>query len=254
MAERNNYYMYSAAGSAVGGMLTTPSPLVIPTQAMASLSASGGYGSATVENFGIAGLISVRKSTTTVQGDEKQTELTVTLEGVDVMGVLTVERIVAHLVGQPAAGTAEASITPAGSVIEGLAVNGKAIPLVTSAGVFDKNPTYSGLEQAYVEGQLQGLIVAPGSLGAPCEAGQLNGCQTRVGDVKATLYSLAANSGELPVVNGGLRIKDFATLYLGEYRITPYSRALNMLRVELGCETGGSLSMGSGSTNGHGEP
>jgi hypothetical protein len=254
MAERNQYYSFSASGSAIGGVLTSPAPLVIPTQAMASLSPSGGYGSATVENFGMAGVVSARKCTTTVQGDPKQTEVTVTLEGVDVMGVLTIERVVAHLVAQSAAGAAEASITPAGSVIEGLAVNGKAIPLVSSVGAFDKNPTYSALERAYVEGQLQGLILQPGTLGAPCTAAEMQGCRTRIGDVKATLYALSANSGELPVVNGGLRIKDFATLYLGEYRVTTFARSLVMLRVELGCDTGGSLAIGGGAANGYEEP
>lgn len=254
MAERNQYYSFSASGSAIGGAMTSPAPLVIPTQAMVSLSPSGGYGSSTVENFGIAGVVSVRKATATAQGDAKQTELTVTLEGVDVMGVLTVERVVTHLVCEPPVGGAEASITPAGSLIEGMAVNGTPVPLVSSVDVFAKNPTYSALEQAYVNGALRGLVIAPGSLGAPCEAGQMNGCQTKYGDVRATFYALDANSGVLPVVNGGLRIKDFATLYLGEYRITPYKRAVTMLRVELGCDRGGSLSIGGGAGNGYEEP
>jgi hypothetical protein len=72
--------------------------------------------------------------------------------------------------------------------------------------------------------------------------------------VKATLYSLEGYSCGLPVSNGGLRIKDFATLYLGEYRISKFTRRLNMLRVELGCGTGGSVSFGEGGGNGQWEP
>jgi hypothetical protein len=228
--------------------------LTIPTQAMASLAASGGYGSATVENFGVDGLLTVRKAVSAVQGDSRQTELAVTLEGVNIMNVLTLERLVVHLVSQAPQGSVEASITPAGSLLEGLRIHGKEVRMASSVGIFDQYPTYSGLEQAYVEGKLAGLVIAPGSLGAPCEASELRGCQTRIGDVKATLYSLADYSGELPVVNGGLRVKDFGTLYLGEYRISEFSRRLTMLRVELGCETEGSLSLGDGSGNGHWDP
>ena len=38
MSERKSYFIHSASGSAFGGALTTPTPLTIPTQAMASLS------------------------------------------------------------------------------------------------------------------------------------------------------------------------------------------------------------------------
>ena len=228
-------------------MRTAPVPLTIPTQAMASLSASGGYGSAMAENFGVDGLLIVRKAISTVQGDAKQTELAVTLEGVNIMNVLTLDRLVLHLVMQAPMGTEDAVITPAGSLLEGLRIHGKEIQIPSSVGVFDGYPTYSGLEQAYVEGKLTGLILAPGTLGAPCQADSLGGCQTRMGDVKATLYSL-------PAYGGGLRVKDFGTLYLGEYRISRYARRLTMLRVELGCETEGSLSLGDGTGNGHWEP
>jgi hypothetical protein len=65
-----------------------------------------------------------------------------------------------------------------------------------------------------------------------------------VGDVKTTLY---------PGANG-LRIKDFGTLYLGEFRISKYARRLTMLRVELGCDREGSVSFADGAGNGHWEP
>jgi hypothetical protein len=246
MAERNKYFCYTAAASAFGGVRTAPVPMTIPTQAMASLSASGGYGSATVDNFGIDGLLTVRKGISTVQGDSKQTELAVTLEGVNIMNVLTLDRLVLHLVSQAPLGSTEASITPAGSLLEGLRIHGKEIEISSSVGIFDASPTYSALEQAYLDGKLAGLILAPGTLGAPCEAGTLQGCQTRVGDVKATLYSQPSG--------GRLRVKDFGTLYFGEYRISPFSRRLTMLRVELGCDTEGSLSLGDGTGNGHWDP
>jgi len=49
-------------------------------------------------------------------------------------------------------------------------------------------------------------------------------------------------------------VKDFATLYFGEFRISKFARRLTMLRVELGCDVGGSLSLGDGSGNGQWEP
>ncbi|HEU0122040.1 MAG TPA: choice-of-anchor P family protein [Bryobacteraceae bacterium] len=254
MSERKSYYSYSSSGSAFGGILTSPSSLTIPTQAMASLSPSGGYGSSSVEHFGVSGVLSVGKAVTTVQGDPKQTELTITLEDVNLMDILKISRLVMHLVSQPDPKGNQTWVSPGGSTIEGLAVHGKSVDVPCAAETFAKYPTYTELEAAYVEGQLKGLIIEPGSLGAPCTARTLDGCETVVGDVKATIYPLEQYSGWLPVVNGGLRVKDFATLYLGEYRITKYSRRLTMLRAELGCDTSGGLAFGDGMGNGHWEP
>ena len=129
MSERKRYYSFAANGSAFGGFLTSPTYLAIPTQAMASLSPSGGYGTASTDNFGIQGVLSVRTATTTVQGDGKQTEMTVSLEDVNLMDVLKVSRMVVHLVSQPDPAGRETLVTPAGSVIEGLTVYGKEVAL-----------------------------------------------------------------------------------------------------------------------------
>jgi hypothetical protein len=247
MSVRNSYFRYAASGSAFGGIITQPTPLVIPSQAMASLSPAGGYGSVTVENFGIAGLMTVRKGTTTVQGDPAQTEVTVTVEDLNIMDVLTVGRIVVHLVGQAPPSANEAAITPASSTIDDVRVHGSPLQIVNQAGLFAQYPTYSELEQAYIDGKLQGLILDPGSLGAPCTAPSMNGCATQMGDVKAALCTLSDGATQL-------RIKDFATVYFGQFRISKFARRLTMLRVELGCNTGGGLSAGDGSNNGGWEP
>jgi hypothetical protein len=235
-------------------MITKPNPLVIPTQAMASLSPSGGYGVSTVENFGVKDLLFIRKATTTVQGDPKQTEVTVSIEGSDFAGVVSFERLVMHLVTTPGADGGEPAITPIGSVIDGLKVNGAPVELDNKAGVFDAYPTYSALKSAYLEGRLAGLILSPSSLSGTCTAKDISGCAGRAGGVRATLFPLTATKGALRAENGGLRVKDFGTLYFGTYSITPYARELTMLRLELGCEREGSGSYGGGGANGHEEP
>ncbi|MBI2684757.1 MAG: hypothetical protein HYX27_00460 [Acidobacteria bacterium] len=247
MSERNRYYTYSASGSAFGGVLTSPTSLTVPTQAMASLSPAGGNGSSTVENFAVPGILSVRQATTTVQGDPKQTELTVSIEGINLMDILKVDRLVLHMVSQPDPSGYETWVSPGGSFMEGLTIHNEPVQLNSAVATFDKYPTYSSLERAYVEGALKGLIIEPGTLGAPCTAYELNGCKTAVGDVKATIYPMDGTSG-------GLRVKDFATIYFGEYRISKYARHLTMLRVELGCDTSGGMGFGDGSGNGHWEP
>lgn len=254
MSERKSYFVYSASGSAVGGILTSPAPLTIPTQAMASLSPSGGYGSATVENFGIDGLLTVRKGTATVQGDPHRTEVTVTLEDVNIKDVVTVRQLALHLVSYSPRGAAEASMSPVGSFIEGLRVRGKDISLPSSVNVFDRYPTFRDLAEAYRNGSLQGLIYGPGILGGYCDSPTLEGCQSIVGTVNATIYNLDGYNCGLPVVNGGLRVEGFGTLHLGSFEISRFARRLTMLRIELGCDTEGSLNLGDGSGNGHWDP
>ena len=127
MSERSRYFHYSASGSAFGGVLTSPRSLTIPTTASVALSASGGYGASASEHFGIDGILTVRKALATVQGDLKQTETTVTLEEINLRDVVQVRRIVLHLVSTPGEKGGEPSISPAGSLIEGLTVKGKAL-------------------------------------------------------------------------------------------------------------------------------
>lgn len=254
MAARNKYFAYSAYGSAFGGIITKPDPLTIPTQAMASLSPSGGYGTCSVENFGIPGLASIRKATTTVQGDGKQSEVTVTIEDADLAGVMQFSRVVLHITCTAGPNGDESSISPIGSTIEGLRVNGSSIDLVNKADVFNTCSTYTSLERAYVNGDLRGLILAPGSLGAPCDAKDLNGCLTRQGNVRATLFPLDQIKSPFPIENGGIRIKDFGTIYVGQMSVSKYSRNLTMLRVELGCDREGSGSYGGGGGSSQEEP
>lgn len=219
---------------------------------MVSLSPAGGHGTSSVEDFCIKDLLYVRRAVATVDGDETQTEITVTLEEVDLLGVLTLDRLVMHLVSTP--GKDETSISPSGSTIEGLKIKGQPIELNCQSAFYNTYPTYSGLESAYFEGKMKGMVIEPGSLGAPCVARTLDGCTTKAGDVRATLYPLDQQRCGLPVENGGLRVKDFGTLYLGEYRLSKTTRQLTMLRVELGCDQGGGVGLGSGIGNGHEEP
>lgn len=254
MAARSKYFAYSAYGSAFGGIITKPEPLTIPTQAMASLSPSGGYGSSTVENFGVKDLAFIRRATTTVQGDNKQTEVTVTIEDADLAGVMQFSRIVMHLTCTADPQGYESCISPIGSTIEGLRVNGSYIDLVNKADVFNTCATYTALERAYVGGDLRGLILAPGSLGAPCDAKDMNGCQTRQGNVRATIFPLDQIKSPFPIENGGIRIDKFGTIYLGQMTVSKFARNLTMLRVELGCDREGSGGYGSGGGAGHDEP
>jgi hypothetical protein len=254
MATRNKYFAYSAYGSAFGGVITKPNPLTIPTQAMVSLSPSGGYGTSSVENFGVRDLAFIRKAISTVQGDGKQTEVTVTIEDADLAGVMQFSRIVMHLTCTADPRGHESSISPIGSTIEGLRVNGSYIDLVNKADVFNTCATYTALERAYVEGGLRGLVLAPGSLGAPCGAKDMNGCVTRQGNVRTTIFPLDQIKSPFPVENGGIRIKEFGTLYLGQMTVSKYTRNLTMLRVELGCDREGSGGYGSGGGMGQEEP
>jgi hypothetical protein len=209
-----------------------------------ALSASGGYGAGAAEHFGIEGLLSVRRALATVQGDGKQTETTVTLEEVNIRGILQVGRIVLHLVSTPNEKGGEPSITPAGSLIEGLTVKGKPVTLGAVDPALCKYTKYKEIEKAYAGGLLKGLVIDPATLKTPAEAARMSACVSAVGDVKTTLY---------PAANG-MYVKDFGTLYFGEYRISRYARRLTMLRVELGCEYSGSMSFADGAGNGHWEP
>src|ERR1700740_1392376 len=128
------HFHYHASGHALSGELTRPVQRVIEGQAGISLPSIGGVGSSHVENFRVDEVVSFRRGYSHVAGSAKQengktihtTHVTVTVEGVNILDMVTADRIVARLSSSfeepppKRAGSPESRVLLVGSKFENL--------------------------------------------------------------------------------------------------------------------------------------
>lgn len=105
MSPAHRHFHYHACAHALSGELTRPVQRVIEVQAGISLPSTGGAGSSYVENFRVDEVVSFKRGYSHVAGSVKEennkrihtTHATATVEGLNILDVVTADRIVARL-------------------------------------------------------------------------------------------------------------------------------------------------------------
>jgi TIR domain len=136
--ENAGKYSYRASALGLGGRLTRPIQCAIPVQAATVLSAGGGAGSARVTNFSLRGPISFQSAYSNVvggRGSDEISDLVITeassvVEGLNVLNVLTADRVVSRLSLLYSATRGDCFISAAGSHFDNLRIAGKKVEAV----------------------------------------------------------------------------------------------------------------------------
>jgi len=170
---------------------------------------------------------------------------TTTIEGVNIMDVVTCDKIVARVTSKHHEDGREPSFVPIGSRFENLRIAGHKIDVDLATDVFTEHHTWTRLSEAHksrkeVRDEIARLTLNKTTKLPP--AGQMISC------------SLARNIDKLPAGlsrNGhGIYVPHFGTVYLAEYFASSNLHRLLMLHVDLGCSVEGCYGAGSGDTNG----
>src|SRR5579862_2990063 len=227
-------FLYHAEAVAASGYVTLPVQDVMPVQAAAAVPIIGGHSSASVSNFRHGNFLSFARAESHVVGSYSAkdkahgTLSSTTIEGLNIMDVVTCDRIVARLTTKhPEAG--EASFSPLGSRFENLRIAGHVIQVDLATDLFATHDTWNKLNDAHakdpgVKGDITKMAVSKGTgSGFPASNGMM-------------WCTLARNLNQLP---GGLTRRDhgiyvphFGTVYLGEYFVSASEHRLLMLRSE----------------------
>src|SRR6516225_8831974 len=123
-------FHYHASAHAFSGKFTRPFHEEIHVQAASTLPTTGGHGSARVENFKFHEFISFRVGYTHVSGgfqdsdQSNNTLVTSVIEGLNMLDILTADRIVCRLYSKHQQGEPEGRVTMHGSKFENLAICG----------------------------------------------------------------------------------------------------------------------------------
>jgi hypothetical protein len=246
-------FLYHAHASGVSGRITLPFEEVIPVQAPAAIPVTGGYSTTRVENFRYRDILSFSSATSIVSGDfsakeqSYETLMSASIEGLNLLDVVTADLIVARLTSKHPRDGAEPSIVPLGSYFENLRIAGCKVDVPLDNDQFVRCPRYADMRRTIIEdAEARGRL----SHGLPDLAAQPPG--------GALLCSLASEVNvhcrEVKADGHAIHVPHFGTVYLAEFLIMPYSRSITMLRVELGCSVEGQITSGGGTGNGQPYP
>jgi len=258
-------FLYHANALALGGHITRPFLEILEGQGSAVLPISGGSCSARVSDFRHRQLVSFRSAHSVVSGSEtpaqdakdgrpaRQREVhtlsTVTIEGLNIAGIVTADLVVARLTSKHSTSGDDSPVLAAGSHISNLRVAGVKLdltphPVLTCETLADVKTKCQGADVLYdVSG---GTIDVTKDLpkrdrskpGAPYEDRRI---------VTSMFKDLSASQ---PLLDAGCTprrgvcqvfVPNFGHIFFGEFIVTRYSRRLTMLRLELGSPDEGNI-------------
>ncbi len=271
-------YLYTAHGYGFGGRIDRPFQHVLDVHAGASLPTEGGYEVSRKENFRLNETISYAAAHTVVAGsrNEKDGSYTTlassTIEGLNILDMVTADRIVARVASKQLITDDEPTITPIGSHFENLRIAGCPIEVELDTDLFNRFGTFSAFKKAYKADQqyrdrMQSVFLwgkpkfeVPDFLRerynwfAGDEFPESKGIVlcSLVKGFKTCCGELKDNCGELKIYGNVIEVPQFGKVYLGEVMLQQYERQVTMLRLELGSPTtgtgGGPGAGGGGST------
>jgi hypothetical protein len=269
-------HLYHASATVISGHLRLPLVREIRPQALSTLPQEGGYFSEHAESFSVEEVISFRTAYTQVAGNRSTkagqgwtTLTTTTIEGLNVLEVVTADRIVGQVITEhPLVGYVP-SISFLGTRFENLRVAGQEVDLEIDHNILGAQPDG---DREYTKDP--GLIArAGGQYRRVLESDRLpedlreryNRLSSTLGSAEAVECSLVNHaSGSFPGLSFGhvIYVPDFGKIILARLRVshgdynTPTGAPritnvhLTMVDLELGCAADGVVPIGSGSSNG----
>ncbi len=249
-------FHYHACAHAFSGRFTRPFDHLIDVQAASSLPVIGGHGNSRVENFQFREFVSFKKAYTHVSGglqvddNSNNTLVTATVEGLNIMDVLTADRVVARLYSKHPAGEPEGFVTMVGSKFENLKIAGCDIKVELDCELFENIRTFKEAQKAFENNAgFRKIASDPFHTGRELQPQGPNGAFvcSLVKEMN-TICPCVTRDGHSFYVHG------FGKIFLGEVMIVHGQRTLTMIRLELGSAVSGGGTVGAATTNGRSWP
>ncbi len=282
MAANKRVHYFHADASAFGGYFERPIEHTIAPQAPMSLSPSGGYGSAHLENFRLEGVLSYKSASTQVSGRLSKKEgrgwvtlASATVEGLNVLDVVTADRLTAQVSTEHPLQGDNPRVTFLGTSFENLKIAGCPIDIKLNFNICDQGNGNGYPNQPCVEDD-QFLAQVADQYKSMSDAKNLpkwvkdrsipdwikeryawdvQGNET-TDSILCSIVNEAAVKEDCDQFPGRpfgsvFEVPDFGRIFLGELFVDCASYRLTTIRLELGCSGQGSLSGPTAMTNGH---
>ncbi|HYW66774.1 MAG TPA: hypothetical protein VFB10_08710 [Candidatus Dormibacteraeota bacterium] len=247
-------FHYHASGLALSGSFTRPISRLIEVQAPTVLPTIGGYGNARVENFRLDHHVHFKAGYSHVAGSKLQksdkefytTLVTATVEGLNLLDVVTAERIVMRLSVYHVLPDDESHFSFVGSTIENLKIGGHPVELEQNERLFAHLDTFEKIKKELeTDKEFKRMAEDPFHSGTPTPLSEGHG------ELLCSLVKkIKTNAPGVSVEGHALVIPDFGRIYLAEALLSSCKRTLTMLRFELGSPVEGNAVVSQGIGNG----
>jgi len=251
MDPAHRIYIYNACAHALSGEFLRPIKNLIEVQAASALPTIGGHGSARVENFRFRDLVTFKAGYTHVSGswDEANkshtTLATSTVEGLNILDVVTADRVVARVSGHHKEPDDESRIIVTGSSFENLRIAGCKVKVEFDYELFQKLDTFQAFKNEFETNADFRKMTAD-----PFQSGQQQNAPKGCG---VFLCSMVKDMTACPGIKRqghAYVIPKFGRVFIGEVAVQHSKRTLTMLRLEMGSPVGGSFTGVQATTNG----
>jgi hypothetical protein len=245
-------YLYNAHGHALSGQILRPLQHLIDVQAAASLPSIGGHGKAHVDNFQFQDMFSFKAAYTYVSGshDEESkshtTLATSVVEGLNILDVVTADRVVARLSSQHPPKHKEPSITLMGSKFDNLRITGCPAEVELDFELFERLDTFEAMRNEFkTNANFRRIAEDPYQTGKPQKLPELHEVMicSLVKDMKTTCHGVKR-------VGHAFVIPQFGKVFVAEIVAKHSTRTLTMLRLELGSPTSANATVAEVDGNG----
>ncbi len=263
-------FFYHAHGVALGGVIVRPFNKTIEAQAAMSLPITGGHGIAHSGSFQFENIVSFESAHTEVSGSQSaqdgsyDTMVTTTVEGLNIMNVLTADKIVARISTVHLADADQPKISPLGSEIVNLRFAGYPAEVDLDLDLFSTLDTFQGFKQRFETDrdfqQMARKRFLWGELDKdvpPYVQERYNwqkhqaGLPVSKGIAQCSLLKdLKCACPELKRYGHILMLPQIGKIHVAELLLTERSRRLSMLRLDLGSPVEGTVTVGGGEGNG----
>jgi hypothetical protein len=265
-------FQYHASAVGASGHITLPFNEIIPVQASIALPESGGFGTARADRLKFHGILSFESAEAVVAGSYSPKDrsydsvATVTITGLDILGMVTAGRVVARIASShPADPEKEHSITPLGSYFDDLRIAGRPVELDLATDTFAKFDNARKVRAAYRDNE-DGFHDEFDKLTLTGREDVPEGCWKYFPWLgERTSHAIEEEHGivscslvrEIHGLPRGLRpvghvipVPGFGIIRLAEFKMTGTDRRISMLEVDLGSTPSGKLSIGGAQGNG----
>lgn len=277
--KEERYHIYFAEASALEGELKLPFVQRLSTPTFVKLNEKGGYLSQHTDTFRLGGVISFRSAYTQVAGnrDEKpghgwNTLSTSVIEGLNVLDVVTADRVVAQMsTDHPLVGYVP-TVTFLGTRFENLRISGHPVKLDFEPNIVGPKPANDApytTDPGFLDRVRQQYERIRGHQNLPADIAEgYNQLPSSSGNRESIECSLVNQAeGSYPGRSFGhvIDVPNFGRIYLGVLRIEhsefnsddipkKTTISLTMIKMKWGCPISGEGGVGSLINNGGGKP
>jgi hypothetical protein len=247
-------YVYNGNAHVLSGKFHRPIEHLIEVQGASSLPTTGGHGNSRVDKFRVEEFARFTTGYSHVSGSRNEADgshttlVTAAIEDLNILDIVTADRVVARLASHHPSNEDEPRITLLGSRFENLRIAGCAVEVELNFELFRRLETFKDVRKEYeTSAEFRTMTENPFHTGQPQKSPEANG---------AVICSLVK---DMKIACPGIRrhghafaVPQFGKIFVAELVAEHSKRTLTMLRLELGSPVGGNVT--AAQVQGNGRP